>query len=225
MGALTERTPKPLLRVHARPILEHILLGLRAAGVDHAVIVTGYLGHQIEAYLADGRELGLRLEYRHQDTPDGTARALLLARNALAEEPFVLSWGDIIVPTRHYARIVATYQADPCDALLSLNHVDDPWRGAAVYVDEAMRVSDLIEKPPRGSSTTTWNNAGVFVFDPIVLDYAARLPRSARGEFELPQALTAMISDGRNVRALPVDGYWSDLGTPEDLAAAEAASW
>ncbi len=161
--------------------------------------------------------------YRRQTHPDGTARALLLARDALQDEPFLLSWGDIVVTPSTYADLMAAFAAHACDALLTVNPVDDPWRGAAVYVDDTRRVTRLVEKPPRGTSQTGWNNAGLFIFTPLVLAYAERLPPSSRGEYELPQALSAMIDDGCLVRALPVGGFWSDLGTPEDLAAAERA--
>ena len=223
MGALTASIPKPLLRLRGRPIIEHILRGLRDAGVGDAVVVTGYLGEQLEAALGDGTRLRMRLTYRRQTHPDGTARALLLARNDLQDEPFLLSWGDIVVAPSTYADLMAAFAAHPCDALLTVNPVDDPWRGAAVYVDDTLRVTRLVEKPPRGSSQTRWNNAGLFILTPLVLAYAERLPSSSRGEYELPQALSAMIDDGCLVRALPVRGFWSDLGTPEDLAAAERA--
>lgn len=223
MGVLTATTPKPLLALGGRPIIKYILRALPRAGIDHAVIVTGYRGPQIEACLGDGSRLGLRLTYRHQAEPRGTALALLAARDQLADEPFLLSWGDIVVDPNTYAALVADFAGHPSDALLTVNEIDDPWRGAAVYVDADWRVTRLIEKPPRGTSTTHWNNAGIFVFTPQVITYAERVRPSARGEYELPQALAAMISDGCLVRAHPVRGYWSDLGTPEDLAAAERA--
>lgn len=221
MGVLTATTPKPLLALGGRPIIEYILCALPRARIDHAVIVTGYRGPQIEACLGDGSRLGLRLTYRHQAEPRGTALALLAARDQLADEPFLLSWGDIVAEPTAYAALVADFAGRPSDALLTVNEMDDPWRGAAVYVDADWRVTRLIEKPPRGTSTTHWNNAGIFVFTPRVITYAERVRPSARGEYELPQALAAMISDGCLVRAHPLDGYWSDLGTPEDLAAAE----
>ncbi len=223
MGALTAATPKPLLLLNGQPIIEHILTGLRGAGVDEAVVITGYRGEQIEAHLGDGSRFGMRLSYRRQQTPDGTARALLLARNAAATGPFVLSWGDIVIEPHNYIALTAAFNRHPCDALLMVNEVDDPWRGAAVYVDAAWRVTDLIEKPLRGSSHTRWNNAGIFVLTPRIYTYAERLRPSPRGEYELPQAIAAMIADGCVVRAHPVRGFWSDLGTPEDLAAAERA--
>lgn len=223
MGALTEHTPKPLLCVKGRPIIEHILAGLRGAGVGEAVIITGYRGEQIEAHLGDGSRFGLRLTYRRQERPEGTAKALLLAAEAAAHAPFVLSWGDIVITPPNYATLAAEFAQRACAALLMVNAIDDPWRGAAVYVDAEWRVTQLIEKPPRGTSQTRWNNAGVFIFTPLIFTYAARLQPSPRGEYELPQAIAAMIRDGCAVRACPVRGFWSDLGTPEDLAAAEDA--
>ncbi len=222
MGALTASCPKPLLTVCGRSLIEHIIAGFRAAGAAEFVIVTGYRGEQIEAALGDGSRLGVRLRYRRQAAAEGTARALLLARDALRDEPFALSWGDILVQPALYAELLREFARRPCDALLALNDMDDPWQGAAVYLDEDGRVRRIVEKPPRGSSTTRWNNAGVFVFAPIILDYAARLAPSARGEYELPQAIAAMLADGRDVFGLPLRGYWSDVGTPEDLRRAES---
>lgn len=225
MGTLTATTPKPLLSLHGRPIVEHILLGLRAAGCHSVVIVTGYCGEQLEAHLGDGTRLGLHLSYRRQALAEGaasgTAHALLLARDALGDQPFVLTWGDVVIESADYAALLAEFRRNPCDVLLTLNEVDDPWRGAAVYVDEYWRVTQLIEKPPRGSSGTHWNNAGVFVFTSRIFTYVEQLQPSTRGEYELPQAIAAMLADGCTVRALPLRGFWSDLGTPEDLAAAE----
>ena len=221
MGALTASTPKPLLPLHGRPIIAHILDGLAGAGVTRAVVVTGYRGEQIEAHLGDGAAHGLQLVFRRQATADGTARALTLVRDLVDNAPFVLSWGDVVVEPHVYRTVVDTFRARPVDLVLTVNHTDDPWRGGAVYVDETWRVTRLVEKPPRGTSTTTWNNAGIFVFSPSIFPYVDRLAPSARGEYELPQAVAAMLADGRDVRAVPVRGFCSDLGTPEDLAAAQ----
>jgi NDP-sugar pyrophosphorylase family protein len=221
MGSLTATTPKPLLQLRGRPIIEHVLLGLRAAGVGGAIVVTGYRGEQIERHLGTGSDLGMRLRFRTQRQPQGTARALLLVRDLLNGEPFLLSWGDVVVDPDEYRRLLKAFDARPCEALLAINRVDDPWRGAAVYVDEDLRVTRLVEKPPKGTSHTRWNNAGIFAFTPQILGYAERLQPSSRSEYELPQAIAAMVEDGVVVRAHPLHGFWSDLGTPEDLAAAE----
>ncbi len=221
MGALTDDTPKPLLRLQGHPILEHILLGLRDAGITEVILIVGYRGDQIEARFGSGSSLGLKLRYERQIQQDGTARALLLSETAMGGRPFVLSWGDILIEPHEYIDLIETFHRTKPDALLSLNPVDDPWRGAAVYVDEQFHVTQLIEKPRRGTSATHWNNAGIFVFQPLVFSYAKELTPSERGEYELPQAITAMIAEGRDVRGFPLHGFWSDLGTPEDLSTAE----
>ena len=221
MGALTAARPKPLLTVQGQSLIERIVRGLATAGITRAVIVTGYLGEQIEAALGDGRDLGVALHYCRQERPEGTARALLLAQSLLGSDPFALSWGDVLVSPGFYRELVSNFATRPCAVCLAVNEMDDPWRGAAVYVDDQWRVTKLEEKPPRGTATTRWNNAGLFVFDPIVWRYVAMLPASARGEYELPQAITRMVQHGCEVRAVPIRGFWSDVGTPEDLATAE----
>lgn len=221
MGALTATTPKPLLTVAGTSLIGRVLGGLAAAGVRRAVVVTGYRAEQVEAALGDGAALGLALTYRRQAEPNGTAQALLLAAEVVGDAPCIVSWGDILVPRAFYRTFCAAWARRPCDAQLAVNRVDDPWRGAAVYVDTDWRVTRLEEKPPRGTSTTPWNNAGIMAFAPLVFAYARRLAPSPRGEYELPQAVTQMVRDGREVRAVPVDGPWSDVGTPEDLAAAQ----
>lgn len=221
MGALTAATPKPLLPVAGRPLIERVLSGFAAAGVHRAVVVTGYLGDQIEAALGNGARLGLEITYCRQVCADGTARALLLAEPLVGDAPCVLSWGDILVPPPFYAEFLDAFARRPCDAQVAVNEMDDPWRGAAVYVAGDGRVYRLVEKPPRGTSTAHWNNAGVLMITPLVFDYARRVSPSPRGEHELPQAIAQMVRDGRDVRAVPVRGPWCDVGTPADLAAAE----
>src|SRR5262245_29447176 len=115
MGALTAATPKPLLAVAGRPIIEHVLSGFAAAGVRRAIIVTGYLGDAIEVALGTGARLGLELAYCRQDHADGTARALLLAEPRLGGEPFAVSWGDILVAPSFYADFLVAFARCPCD--------------------------------------------------------------------------------------------------------------
>jgi dTDP-glucose pyrophosphorylase len=163
----------------------------------------------------------VNIRYRRQETRDGTARALLLARQAVAERPFLLAWGDILTERSNYPGLLRTFSDSRADGLLAVNWVEDPWRGAAVYVDRENRIERIVEKPPAGTATTHWNNAGIAVFQPVVFDFAAAVPPSPRGEYEIPDAIAAMIAAGLAVHAHPLRGFWSDVGTPQDLERVE----
>ena len=117
----------------------------------------------------------------------------------------------------NYHRFAARAAEDDFDLLLAVNRMKDPWRGAAVYLNADLRVERIVEKPPQGESKTEWNNSGLFAARLMIFEYAIRLVPSPRGELELPIAFDAMIADGRDVRAIDMRGFWSDVGTPEDL--------
>jgi NDP-sugar pyrophosphorylase family protein len=217
MGRLTDDCPKPLLTVAGIPIIEHVLRGLASVGIARAVMVTGYLAERMEGFLGNGARVGLHMTYRRQESQNGTAKAALLAREDLAPTAFVMSFGDILCARSNYRALLAAFAAEPCDALLGLNPVDDPWEGAAVY-REGGRVSRIIEKPARGTSTTKWNNAGVMILTPGVWPVLERLEPSPRGEYELPVGIGRMVEDGFDVRGVEFAGLWSDVGRPEELA-------
>mgnify|MGYP005846143119 FL=1 len=220
MGALTATTPKPMLPLAGQPILAHILHGLAGAGLEQVVLVVGYRGECIVEHFGNGRHMGLQLQYVWQEKPEGTAAALLLASGHIGSHPFFLTWGDVVVSPANYRALCERFLRQPCAGWIGINAVDDPAAGAAVYLD-GERVCRMVEKPPPGTSRTRWNNAGLGIYQPLLLDYAAALPPSPRGERELPQAVQAMIAGGHEVRAYPIRGFWSDLGTPEALALAE----
>ena len=220
LGALTENQPKPLLSVAGRPIIVHILDGLRRAGIEEITVITGYLGDVLERELGNGEASGLNLRYVRQENLNGTARALALARDWLGDEQFFAGWGDILVRPENYRRVIRA--ARLADAAIAVNDVDDPRAGAAVYVDEAKIVQRIVEKPARGTSTTRWNNAGLSVVGMSIWAEIDRLQPSERGEYELPRAVAALVAGGARVVAVPVEGEWFDVGTAEDLERARA---
>ena len=223
LGALTDRVPKPMLEVAGKPLLGHIVDALAANEVPDIAIVTGYLASHIDDWCASRMRKSphLRLTTVHQGELNGTAGAMLLARDFLLDEAaFIFGWGDILTDPENYRRFIQSARSHPFDLMLSINRVRDPWRGGAVYVDTDMRVERVVEKPAPGTSTTQWNNAGLFAATPRIFDYLVKLNRSPRGELELPEAIAVMIADGCEVRAIDVRGFWSDVGTPEDLESA-----
>jgi NDP-sugar pyrophosphorylase family protein len=225
LGEITANTPKPMLEIAGAPLIEHVVHVLVHAGVHEFAIVVGYLGEQIEEWCRDysARMPHLTITPICQLELNGTGGAMLAAEALVhSEERFIFGWGDILMDRANYPRFVEHARHDEYDLLLAVNRVKDPFRGAAVYIDTEMRVKALEEKPPEGTAKTEWNNAGLFASGPILFDYVKRLELSPRGEYELPVAISKMIADGLNVRAVDMRGFWSDIGTPADLEAARA---
>jgi UDP-N-acetylglucosamine diphosphorylase / glucose-1-phosphate thymidylyltransferase / UDP-N-acetylgalactosamine diphosphorylase / glucosamine-1-phosphate N-acetyltransferase / galactosamine-1-phosphate N-acetyltransferase len=229
MGGVTDETPKPMLLVQGKPMLEHILEGLTAAGVENLFVVVGYRHQLIEQYFRGWQSSqapvphALKLEFRVQDPVDGTGTAAQLAKEFAGNESFLLTYADILCGASEYVRCGAVLRQQPTTAaVLAVKAVDDPWQGAAVY-EEQGRIRSIIEKPAKGTSTTHWNSAGFYAFRPILFQYLNRLERSARGEYELTSALDRMLDDSLELRISPVEGKWRDVGRPEDLLAANAA--
>lgn len=216
LGELTAATPKALVQVAGSPVIVRILAGLRDAGIREALVVTGHLAGTVEAALGDGSAVGLSLVYRRQEQLDGTARALALAGDWLGDDRFAFAWADTLVHPSNYVRVLGAAG----EAVIAVNRVDDPSAGAAVTVDSNWRVLSLVEKPPPGTSRTPWNNAGIGVLGPSIWPVIAALPLSPRGEYELPAAIAALVAAGADVRAVPIEGGWFDIGTPEALEAA-----
>lgn len=220
MGGITEEVPKPMLLIHGRPMLEHILERLQAAGISRFLIVIGYHGEVIQDHFKDGHP---EVEFVRQNPVNGTGSGALLAQNFAGTEPFLLTYGDILCEPAEYIRANAILAGHPdCTSSIAVKAVDDPWQGAAVYEEEG-KITAIIEKPPKGSSTTPWNSAGFYVFRPVIFDYLKRLQPSPRGEYELTSALDSMLTDGLELRISPVEGAWRDVGRPEDLAALNSA--
>jgi len=220
LGDLTAHRPKPMLEIAGAPIIAHVLEGLAQGGIEQAIVVTGYLGEQIEDFCRRFESRGdhLAITTVRQPTLNGTGGAMIAAMPLIGADPrFVFGWGDVLMDHEFYQRFMMQANASGYDLLLAVNRTRDPSAGAAVYVDAAMRVERIVEKPQPGASTTNWNNAGLFASTTALLDYVARLKPSPRGELELPAAIAAMIEDGRIVRAAELRGFWSDIGTPEDL--------
>lgn len=214
MGGMTEALPKPMLPVAGRPILEHILERLTNAGIERFVIVVGYHCEAIETHFRGSR---FNIEFRVQEPVNGTGSAALLARAFVGDRPFLLTFGDILCSPAEYLRAMQALDGET-QATLAVKAVDDPWQGAAVYSENG-RITRIIEKPPRGTSTTPWNSAGFYCFRAKIFDYLSELSPSVRNEYELTSAIEAMLAAGLLLKISPVEGEWRDVGTPEDLAA------
>ena len=176
MKALTADCPKPMLPLAGRPMLAHQLERFAGAGVDEACIVIGYKGEMIREYFAGNPPAGIKLSYVVQHEPNGTGSAALLAKDFVGDGPFLLTFGDIIVDSQVYTELIE--RGLGAEMVLALTRVDDPYRGGAVYV-EADRVVKIVEKPPKGTSTTNFLCAGVYLFHDRIFEALAGLGRAS----------------------------------------------
>ena len=107
---------------------------------------------------------------------------------------------------------------DGAEAVVSVKRNEDVTQGGAVFVNENFELIDLREKPKPGEQTSPWYNAGIYAFRSSIFDYVAKLERSARGEFELTDAIRNLALSGNKVRAFELQGNWADVRDPEILA-------
>lgn len=215
MRELTDDLPKPMIPVRGKPILQHIVEGMRGAGIAEVLLVVGYREDVVRDFFGDGAAFGVRIRYERQVVQDGTGRVVELAKAFTADDPFLLSYGDILLDPRNYK-----VMADPGDeeAIVSVKRSDDVSKGGAVFVDNNFYLTDLREKPKPGEPTSPWYNAGVYMFRPSIYEFIATLERSPRGEYELTDAIRNLAHGGSPVRAFELQGDWADVRDPEVLA-------
>lgn len=222
MGALTAETPKPMVLVQGKPILETIVTGLaEAAGIRDFFIIIGYQGSVIRNHFGDGSKWGVRITYGEQVVQDGTGKAPELAREWVGSDPFLLTYGDILVDASDYKRLSEAFEPD---GIIAIKGGEDLSKGGAVILNDAGEMIDLIEK---GNFTTTpknaYYNAGIYCFTPRIFEFTARLEKSPRGEYELTDALKALVKEGGRLRGVEITRRWVDVRDPGVLASLNAS--
>jgi dTDP-glucose pyrophosphorylase len=216
MRELTDDLPKPMIEVRGKPVLQHIVEGLRDAGVRRFVIIVGYHAETVRNFFGDGRRHDVDIEYVTQTVQDGTGRVVNLARNFTGGSPFILSYGDILISPINYNRVVGL--PNDVEAIITVTRGEDVSKGGAVFVNEQMELVDLREKPKPGEPTSPWYNAGLYAFRATIFEFIARLEPSLRGEYELTDAIRDLAHSGKTVKALELTGEWADVRDPEILA-------
>jgi dTDP-glucose pyrophosphorylase len=216
MRELTTDLPKPMIEVRSKPILQHMVEGLREAGVRQFLIIVGYRADAVQNFFGDGSRYNIEIQYATQVVQDGTGRVVDLARNFAGDSPFVLNYGDILVDPANYKRLLDL--ADDVEAIISVKRGEDVSKGGAVFVNDQMELVDLREKPEPGEPTSPWYNAGLYAFRPSIFDFTAKLKPSPRGEYELTDAVRDLARSGKKVQALELVGAWADVRDPEILA-------
>jgi dTDP-glucose pyrophosphorylase len=220
MRELTAELPKPMIEVRGKPVLQHIVEGLRDAGIRDCLIVVGYRADAVQDFFGDGSRYNIAAQYTTQTVQDGTGRVVELALDFVTDHPFILAYGDILVDPANYKRVVDL--SDDVDAMLTVTRGEDVSKGGAVFVNEQMELVDIREKSERWSDLSQgampFYNAGLYAFRPSIFDFTARLKPSPRGEYELTDAIRELAQSGKKVKALELTGEWADVRDPEILA-------
>ena len=187
MEPYTHNYQKVMIPIFGKPILEYLILAIKKAGIKDFILVVGYRKEQIINYFEYGKSQGINIEYIHQENLNGTGGALLLCESFINETNFFLTWGDTLVAPETYEKVIKIHRDEKEPFILVANVVNDPYRGAAIYLNGDY-CKDIIEKPPKGVSKTNLNNAGIFILKKDIFEVLRTQEPSKRGEIEVPEA-------------------------------------
>jgi glucose-1-phosphate thymidylyltransferase len=211
---ITHTSAKQLVPVANKPVLFYGLEAIRDAGIASVGIVVGDTAPSIQAAVGDGSAFGLDVTYIQQDAPRGLAHAVLIARDFLGDDDFVMYLGDNFI-VGGITALVDEFRSGRPDAQIMLTQVPDPRQFGVAELDALGEVIGLEEKPrqPKGDLALV----GVYIFTPAVHEAVVRLEPSWRGELEITEAIQWLIDNGRKVRSTTITGYWKDTGNVADM--------
>ena len=213
---LTSTRPKHLIPVGGKPLLEHLLSSIKAAGVDEALIVVYYMADRIKQFFGDGSKFGMKLEYALQDGVRGTADATGLAKDYVKED-FLLVYGDLLITSNIIKQVVRSHEKENPAATMAVAPVKHPEQYGIVKLDES-HVIDIVEKPSIAKAPTNLANAGIFVLSTEIFEKIGQTRPSSRGEREITDSLRLFMQEKQSVLAAQVSSEeWLDVGRPWDL--------
>ncbi|MFB6084987.1 MAG: sugar phosphate nucleotidyltransferase [Halorientalis sp.] len=210
---LTNRRPKPMLPVANRPILEHVVEAIAAAGIDEVVLVVGYKRDRIQTHFRNGEDFDVDVEYAIQDHQLGTGHAIATAESHV-DGPFLVLNGDRLID-EHVVEAVAEALTDSGGPVVSVTRVREARNYGVVTLTDG-RVTAIREKPPAYESTGDLINAGVYGFEPTIFDQVRSTETNEAGETEITATLDERGSDG-GLETVRYQGRWLDVSYPWDL--------
>jgi glucose-1-phosphate thymidylyltransferase len=221
---ITHTSAKQLVPVANKPILFYGLEDMARAGITDIGIIVGDTAPEIRDAVGDGGRFGVNITYITQESPLGLAHCVLIAREFLGDDDFVMYLGDNMlqqglhefVERFEKERSWATAEGTTAPvAQILLAHVDDPRQFGVAEVDGAGEVVRLVEKPAEPPSDLAL--VGVYLFDPTIHDAVRAIEPSGRGELEITDAIQWLIGAGHRVRHDVLAGWWIDTGKKDDL--------
>lgn len=209
LAPYTATLPKPLVPLGDMPILEILLRQLARVGLRHVTLTVNHLAALLEAYFGDGAKFGLEIDYTLEETPLGTAGPL--AGVGGLDNTFVVLNGDLLTDL-DYGAMIAHHRGAGANITVGLYERTHTVDFGVIETDAAGRVTGYREKP----SLQYQVSMGVYVMEPTVLEL---IPRGRH--FDLPDLVNAMLAEGRRVDTFLHQGYWLDIGRPDDYQRAQ----
>lgn len=209
MRPFTYEIPKPLIPVKGRPLLEYSIELLRQHGITDIILTVSHLAAKIEQHFGDGGNFGVRIRYVRELKPSGTGGALLAAKAKLADDPFLVLYGDVLLDLDITEFLQSQQNMKAAIGTLALTSVADPSAYGAVKL-RGSRIVEFSEKPPLSTNVSRLVFAGVAAFAPSVFDY---FPKKSSLSLE-KDIFPKLIDEGR-LYGYPFEGQWFDVSTPE----------
>jgi len=211
---LTYTRAKQLIPVANKPVLVRVIEALRGAGITEIGIVLGDTGPEIREAVGTGKQWGVDVHYIEQDAPRGLAHAVMVSREFLGDDRFVMYLGDNVIQGG-IGELVEQFEQGAWNAQIVLTEVAEPQHYGVAELDEARRVVRLDEKPREPRSNLAL--VGIYMFDETVHEACDSIEPSWRGELEITDAIQWLIDQGHEVHAYIHRGWWIDTGKPIDM--------
>ena len=207
--------PKPMADIAGKPFLHYLVKMLSESGVRHLIFALGYMGEQIEAYFQSGEEYGLSISYSYEDSPLGTGGAIRNALSKVSGENVLVLNADTYFHT-DYESLLREQLKNKAAMTIASRKIEDISRYGAILKDESGRIlrwnekmsSDQVETPRPGEI-----NGGIYVMQKSLIEKIPEGKQSLEND-----CIPAWLEDGLYLQAIPSDGYFMDIGIPEDYA-------
>jgi len=212
MGDMTKETPKPMLPVSGKPLLEHQIDLLKRYGIKEIILCLGYLSETIIEHFKEGREYNVKIEYSIEDKPLGNAGCISLVKDRL-EEDFLLINGDVMLDI-DLKRLMEYHKQKKSDATLVIHPNDHPYDSDLLEIDHKDKVTAVYPRPrPAGGYYRNLVNSGVFIFSKKVFEY---IPDNKKTDF-VKDVFPKMLEKNEGVYGYDTPEYIKDMGTPKRL--------
>ena len=209
LAPYTRILPKPLMPIGDMPILEVLLRQMKRAGIEDVILTVGHLAQLLRTFFLDGSQWGLNICYSYEQKPLGTAGPLSLIQEEL-DSTFLVTNGDVLT-TLDLQELLAFHRSQGSIATIAVHRRQVKIDLGVVQWDGSDRICGYIEKPTYDYTVSM----GIYVFEPEVLKY---VPYDLYLDF--PDLVLKLIAAGEKVSGYKFDGYWMDLGRPDDYAQA-----